>query len=380
MKITRIRSHAISVALNRVYWMSLQPYRTASEIIVEVETDEGVVGLGQIHGRPMKDILDILAGLEGFIAGMDALAHEAVWQRIFALTTTRAGAELDQDIGQPHFGAGKRPQILAALAGIDIALWDIKGKALGLPVWRLLGGTRKEVFAYASGGYYEEDNSPLAVVDEMANYVSQGFKAVKMKCGGLDVAGDVERIEAVREAIDGAALMLDANSAYSLPDAEAAIKAFEPYDIFWFEEPLHWYDAVRGLGKLATRTRVPLASGESEIHFWACRDLIDHGNIAYMQFDATRAGGVTEWLRVAAYAEAHGVRMVPHHDPQIHGHLVAAAPNGFGVETFPRPERDPLWPILFTHRAEIEDGLLRLTDESGFGFGIDWKVVDRYRV
>src|SRR3546814_18465130 len=124
---------------------------------------------------------------------------------------------MDQDLGQPHFGGGKRPQILAAIAGIDIAMWDIKGKALGMPVWKLLGTENKPVFGYGSGGYYEEGQSPLKVVDEMAGYVDLGYTGVKMKCGGLDIKGDVERISTVREAIGpDVRLMIDANAAYTL--------------------------------------------------------------------------------------------------------------------------------------------------------------------
>src|SRR3546814_9786184 len=110
---------------------------------------------------------------------MDAMVNEAVLQKIFNLTMSRAGTELDKDKGQPHFGAGKRPQILAALAGIDIALWDIKGKALNVPIWKLLGAGSNETYAYASGGYYEKDESPLKVIDEMASYVEMGYRAVK---------------------------------------------------------------------------------------------------------------------------------------------------------------------------------------------------------
>jgi L-alanine-DL-glutamate epimerase-like enolase superfamily enzyme len=159
----------------------------------------------------------------------------------------------------------------------------------------------------------------------------------------------------------------------------AAIHAFEPHGVFWYEEPLHWYDATRGLGRLARHTRVPFASGESEPHFWACRDLVDLGAVSYLNFDGTRNGGVTEWLRIAAYARAHGVKMTTHHDPQIQGHLVSGVANGYCVEAFADPARDPLWDTLFSHRAQIRGGALHLSDEPGFGFGIDWTTVERHR-
>ncbi len=380
MIITGLTTHAIAVPLGTVFWMSREPYRTDSEIIVEVTTDEGITGYGQIHGRPMAEIVTILDNFTELITGMDALEHLAVWHKLFDVTTSRTREKMDPDLGQPHFGAGRRPQIMAAIAGIDIALWDIKGKALGLPIWKLLGAKNRPVSAYGSGGYYEQGESPLKVVDEMAGYVEAGYRAVKMKCGGLDVAGDLERISKVRESIGDAWLMIDANAAYTLEQATDAIQTFAAHDIFWFEEPLHWYDSARGLGRLAARTHVALASGESELHRWGIRDLVDLGGIRYMQFDCTRAGGVTEFLRVTAYAEMHGIMVAPHHDPQIHGHLVLAAPNGFAVETFPNPERDPLWTELYTKRPEIRSGMLHLSEDPGFGFDIDWRTVDRYRV
>lgn len=379
MKITRVKSHPISTPLDKVYWTSRGAWGTANMVLVEVETDEGITGIGQINKTPLKEIAEIVIELEHVIKGMDALAHEAVWDRIFMLTVPHLEAGKAETV-RPQYEQNKRIQIMAALAGIDLALWDIKGKAFKQPIWRLLGGARREVPAYASGGYYEEGRSPLAVIDEMAAYVAQGYRAVKMKCGGLDIAGDIKRVSGVRKVIGDAALMLDGNGAYSLKEAERAIKSFEPYDVFWFEEPLHWYDSVRGLARLAACTNVPLASGESELHSWAVRDLIDLGAIRYVQFDCTRAGGLTEGLRIAAYALAHGIQVAYHHDPQIHGHLVAALPHGYCVEGFPSVPRDPFWHQLFTRRPELEAGVLRLSDDPGFGVEIDWKMAERCRI
>jgi len=380
LKIKHVRGHAITIPLGTTYYLANQVFKASSQIIVEVETDDGLIGIGTIHGRGIKQVLQALQELESLIAGMDAMAHEAVWQKIFSLTTMPA--EQVYKLDKPAlFGAPNRTPILTALAGIDIALWDIKGKALKMPIWRLLGGTRKEIFAYVTGGYYEEGRDHLYIADEMGAYVADGYNACKIKIGGVPLATDVRRVKAVREAIGpDALLMLDANGAYTLDEATDAIRAFEPYGIHWFEEPLHWYDSIRALGKLAERTHVSLASGESELHSWSCRDLVDLGGIRYMEFDATRACGVTEWLRVAAYSHNHGVLMATHHDPHIHGHLAAAAPNGYCVETFPQSKRDPFWEILFTHRCEVSKGKLRLSEEPGFGFGIDWKVVEKYRI
>jgi L-alanine-DL-glutamate epimerase-like enolase superfamily enzyme len=380
LKITRIKAHALSVPLGATYWVSNEIIAACGQIIVEVETDEGIVGYGTLHGRSVPVVLEIVRELDAYLNGMDALAHEVVWQKIFNITVTSPGDAVKHNRPQ-LFNAANRTALLAALGGIDIALWDIKGKAANMPIWRLLGGARKEIYAYVTGGYYEMGRDHFAIADEMAAYVAQGFEGVKMKVGGVDLKTDVARVKAVRDAIGpGTKLMVDANCAYTLDQAVTAIRAFEPFDIFWFEEPMRWYDSVRSLGRLAQCTHVALASGESEAHSWACRDLVDLGGIRYMEFDATRSGGVTEWLRVAAYSHAHGVLMATHHDPHIQGHLACAVPNGFCVETFPNPKRDPLWDTLFTNRAELRDGMLHLNDDPGFGFGIDWKTVERHRV
>ncbi len=380
MKITRVKAHPMSMKLDKIYWTSRAPWGTYNTIVVEVETEDGIVGIGTINKTPLKDIAEIVDSLESVVKGMDALAHEAVWDKIFNLTVPHIEPG-SSDVTRPIVDQNKRVFFMAALAGIDLALWDIKGKALKLPIWRLLGGNRREVPAYASGGYYEEGRSPLAVIDEMAGYAAQGYTAVKMKCGGASIEGDIARISGVRKAIgDKAHLMIDANGAYTLAYAERAIKAFEPYDIFWFEEPLHWYDATRGLGRLAACTRVPLASGESEIHFNAVRDQIDLGGIRYVQWDCTRAGGLTEGLRIAAYAMAHGVQIAYHHDPQIHGHLMAAQPHGYCVESFPSIPRDPFWHQVLTVKPKLEAGKLTLGDEPGFGFEVDWKMIEQYKI
>ena len=384
MKISSVHVSQVSVPLSRPFWMSLEPYTTASELIVQIETDDGRIGIGQIHGRPMDHIAAIVtASFAPLLIGEDPMDHERHWSAMFAHTHTRAGAGLGQSEGQPHFGAGARPQIMAAIAGIDIALWDLKGKICGQPVSKLLGASRSTVPCYASGGYYgpEGEADVEGLVDEMRGYVDLGFRAVKMKVGGLSIDEDVIRVAGVRNAIGpDVGLMLDANVAYDVPTAITAAHAFEPYDITWFEEPVHWYDGVFGLAQVAAATKIPIASGESELHRWGCRDLILHGGIRVMQFDATRAGGVTEWLRVAASAASHGIVMAPHHDPQVHGHLIAAAPNGHVQEVFPNPVRDPLWAELFTGLPEIVDGILRVPDRPGFGFDLNREAFERFAI
>src|ERR671925_914599 len=206
------------------------------------------------------------------------------------------------------------------------------------------------------------------------------YTAVKMNVGGLAIEDDVARVRAVREALPEARIMLDANSAYDVQTAIDAARAYEPLGIYWLEEPVAWFDPVFGLASVGTGTRIDLASGERELHRFGCRDLVDHSGIRYLQFDCTRAGGVTEWLRVAGYAAAHGVLMAPHHDPQVHGHLLAAVPNGHIQEVFPNRVRDPLWDELFVEGPRVLDGELVLGDRPGLGVVLDYDVLERYSV
>lgn len=378
MKITTLRAHPVSVPLPATFWVGNTSFDRASVVVVEVATDDGPTGLATLHGRGMKTVVAMIAELEGIVAGMDPMQHEAIWQRIFSITTASPGAKTKPR--SALFGAENREALMTALAGIDIGVWDIKGKALGLPVWKLLGGGRRELPCYVTGGYYRSDRPNGGMRDEILSYKTLGYDAVKIKVGAASLTDDIRRIAEVRDTLgpDGR-LMLDGNGAYSLSEAERAIEAFAEFDLTWFEEPLHWYDSYRALGKLAQRTLVPIASGESEMHAWACRDLVDLGGVRVMQFDATRAGGVTEWLRVAAYCHLHGVRMSTHHEPHIQGHLAAAVPNGWNVETFPDAERDPIFAGMYARRAKLEGGRLILGDDPGFGFTIDWDFVRKHK-
>jgi D-galactarolactone cycloisomerase len=270
---------------------------------------------------------------------------------------------------------------MAAIAGIDIALWDIRGKSAGLPVHRLLGAEKRPIFTYATGGYYRLGAPDGVYADELARFVAAGFRAVKLKSGGGTVAEEVRRVQAVRERIGGGvSLMLDMNAPYDLADCIAFARAVEPSDIFWLEEPLHWYLQPADFVKLAGATRIPLAHGERELTRFTVRDFIASGAIRYVQFDATRYAGFTEALRIAALAEQHGVMIAPHTAPELHAHLVAAFPrSSFGVESHGDAARDPVAHGLFRERIEVRDGHVQLNDKPGFGMEIDWEFAKRHR-
>jgi D-galactarolactone cycloisomerase len=363
-------------------WTAHEKLTSASIIIVEVEADDGRVGYGQVHSAPMGEICDWIARFGDIVRGMDALAHGDVWDRLFSLTSPRPGGVWGVDGLPPPLPRSARPQIMAAIGGIDIALWDLKGKAAGMPVYRLLGGTNRPIFTYATGGQYREGVAPEACADELASFVAAGYRAVKLKAGGEAMAAEVARVRATRQAIgERTLLMLDMNAAYGLADCIEFARQVEPYDVHWLEEPLHWYLQPADFQRLAAATRIPLAHCERELTRFTVRDFIASGAVRFVQFDSTRYAGFTESLRVAVLAEQFGAQIAPHQAPELHAHLCAAFPaTSFGVESNGSRERDPLWYAMYTRRPQIRDSYVYLDDSPGFGFEIDWGFVDRYRV
>lgn len=380
-RIASVTAHPVSVPLKQVLWTAHEELKASSVILVEVRTDDGLAGYGQIHGAPMKTICGWLEKFGEIIRGMDALAHVAVWDKLFSLTCPRPGGVAPRDGLPPPLPRGERPQIMAAIGGIDFALWDIKGKSAGLPVWRLLGGENRPLYTYATGGYYRPGAPDEVYADELAGFVRAGFRAVKLKTGAGTPAEEAKRVKLVREAIGkDISLMLDMNAPYDLEACIEFAHRVEPLDIFWLEEPLHWYLQPADFVRLAAATSIPLAHGERELNRFTVRDFIATGAIRYVQFDGTRHAGFTEALRVAALAEQHGVMIAPHTAPELHGHLVAALPRcSFGVESHGDAARDPLSHHLFTERAQTRDSYVYLNDKPGFGIEIDWGYAKKHR-
>ena len=380
-KIASVAAHAVSIPLPQPMWTAHEALASSSVILVEVRTDDGIAGYGTIHGAPQKSICEWVARFGEIVRGMDALSHVAVWEKLFALTNPRPGGMRGEGGLPPPLPRPARPNIMAAIGGIDIALWDIKGKAAGLPVYRLLGGENRPIFTYATGGYYKLGAPTDACVEELASYVAAGFRAVKLKCCGEDFATELARIRAVRDAIGAEPLlMLDMNAPYAVDECIRFARAVEPFGIHWLEEPLHWYLQPADFARLAAATTIPLAHGERELTRHTVRDFIVSGGVRYVQFDSTRHAGFTESLRIAQLAEQFGARIAPHHAPELHAHLCAAFPGAaFGVESHGSAERDPAWHGLFARRPAVRDSYVHLDDAPGFGIEIDWEFVKRHR-
>jgi len=383
MKITEIIAHPLQADHHIVTWTAHEVFARAQMTLVEIRTDEGVVGYGEIASGPQKLVCEMLAKISSVIIGMDPRGHAEIWQRLLSTTGPRPGGLGDWDGLPAPLPRHLRPQIMAAIAGIDIALWDIKGKSANLPVFRLLGGTQTKVFTYAVGGMYNPDDPmpKLGCVDELAGFVANGYRAVKLKSGALSLKDEATRVRAVREAIGpDVLLMLDVNAAFDVEGAIQFAEAVAPYDIFWLEEPLQWYLQPADFVRLAAYCPIPLAHGERELTRHTARDFIDSGALRYFQFDSVRFGGFTEGLRIAEYAEQKGVRIQPHSWPHLHAHIVSTFFDAsFGAECVGDPRMHPIHHRIFSGGAQYKDGHLHLSEAPGFGMEIDWKAVEALR-
>jgi L-alanine-DL-glutamate epimerase-like enolase superfamily enzyme len=379
-KIAAVATFPVSVPRPEPVWTAHERSTAWNAILTQVTTDDGLTGHGIVHAGPAPRVCEYVARFGEFVAGMDALAATAVWEKLFALTSPRPGAidgrpDIPAPIARPD-----RTAAMAAIAGIDIALWDLKGKAAGMPVYRLLGGDNRPLHTYATGGYYRAVRSDEEYGEELARFLALGYRAVKLKCGAGSAVDEAARVAAVRRVIgDAPDLMLDMNAPYDLPECIDFAHRVEASNVFWLEEPLRWYLQPADFGRLAAATRIPLAHGERELTRFPVRDFVTIGHVTYVQFDATRAAGFTEALRIAHLAEQHGAILAPHTAPEIHGHLVLAMPrSSFGVESHGARDTDPLHHGLFTEHPHLEAGRLTLSDKPGFGLEIDWDFVAKY--
>ena len=380
MKITDVeRIVVVWPNFERPFWTSINQIGQVSEIVVRVHTDEGIVGIGEAHGGSIhytdsegnphmtgaaSAISDLLKPV---LVGEDPLDNERLWARMFSLTYSKGWAR-----------AGfTRQQIMAAIAGVGIALWDIKGKYANMPVYKLLGGFTDRVPCYVTGGYYQDGKTIDDLVQECKSYVGMGYTAIKLKVGGMSLEEDIERVAAVRQSLPDIDIMLDVNEGWDVPTALRAVRALEPLRFRWLEEPVHWYDHIEGLGQVARSRTIPIASGEGALHRWDARDLVMRSGISIMQFDSTRSAGVSEVLKIAGLCAAQNFRLALHHDPQIHGHVVAAMPNGEILETFPTDARDPIWAELFTVRPDIVNGEMTLLDRPGWGIELNEDTLEK---
>ena len=334
-----------------------------SQLFVHIHTDEGVEGLGVGQASPgVRQVVETT--LRGVLIGQDPFNIEKLWNDMFWRVR----------------GFGRKGVAFCALSAVDIGLWDLKAKALGLPLYRLLGPYTESVPVYGSGGWTNMSRDEL--VAEMAGYVEQGIGRVKMKVGkdfGRSEREDLQRLAAVRRALgDDVAIYVDANNGYYAKQAIYMAREFEQLQVGWFEEPV-LADDVQGLAEVRQAVNIPVATGEHEYTKYGFKELIARGGADIVQPDVGRVGGVTEWMKVAHMAHAFNLPVAPHAVQLVHLHLACATPNLKVVEYLGTSlECDDIW---YAETPAPVDGMWSpFPDRPGLGLELDPAAVERWAV
>ncbi|MGK6305783.1 mandelate racemase/muconate lactonizing enzyme family protein [Variovorax sp. DT-64] len=361
--IAEIEAWATSFPVPSAHSVQLGVGRTLKRdaVVVKVTTEDGLVGWGESHhGRAHSSIAHFIThALRPMVLGLDATDVSGVWQRIYA-----------RQLASHGIGAG----CAIAMSGIDMALWDIRGKATGWPLYKLLGGASKPIPAYA-GGVALGWQDPSALVDEAAAHVEAGYKALKLRLGDT-VERDVARVAAVRRAFgEGIEILTDVNAAYTLGDARRAMPQLDALNIGWLEEPFPAHD-WRSYEQARVYGRVPFAAGENHYTRFEFNRLVDDRVVSILQPDLSKTGGITETMRIAALASAHKLPIHPHSSmtginmaATLHV-LAAIEGNGYFEADVSRGNlfRDELVAAPFAIDA---NGCVRPSDRPGIGVEVD---------
>jgi L-alanine-DL-glutamate epimerase-like enolase superfamily enzyme len=344
--------------------------------VVLTDSMHGVMRAFELNTVRVRDA----EGAEGtgytFTVGRNGAAVDAVLQREFP--EIMAGEEADhierlwlKAWWALHYGGRGGPTVLA-LSAFDMALWDLKARRVGLPLWNLLGGYDPRVPCYAGG--IDLDLPLPDLLRQTDGNLAKGFRAIKMKVGRSRLAEDVERVKAMRERLgDGFPLMVDANMKWGVEEAIRAARALQPFDLTWLEEPTIPDDPA-GHARILQAGGIPIAAGENLRSLWEFKQYVASGAVSFPEPDVTNCGGVTPFMKIARLAEAFNLPVTSHGAHDVTVHLLAACPNrsyleahGFGLERY---IAEPL---------KIEDGVAIAPDRPGHGITFDWAGLDAIR-
>lgn len=373
MRIAEVRTHVLEAQLSEPFAWSFNSTSVRGACVVEIVGEDGTTGWGECFGPAVLNAA-VVNAFRPHLLGADALASERIWMHLYNLFR-------DQ---------GQKGLVVTALSGVDIALWDLKGKRFGAPIHVLMGGpVRREVRAYATGTYRRGEADPLDyIVDEVRGYVREGFSAVKLKIG-FGVGPDTALIRACREAVGpDTELMLDANHGYDAIEAVALGRAVADCDIGWFEEPVV-PDDIGSYLEVRRGQPIPVAGGETWFTRWNFRDVLEQRAVDIIQPDVCAVGGLSEAKKIADMAAAYGVRCVPH--VWGTGIGLATALQLLAVLPHNPPRHTPLEPLLEFDRSEhpfrqtimrspIEhsSGGVKVPEGPGLGIAIDPSTLQRF--
>ena len=375
MKIVDVRTHLLDFKLDTPFESASMRFDRRQHLLVEIVCDNGLVGWGECLG-PAQMNAAVVQGYRARLLGQDPLQSEVLWL----------------DLYHTFRDQGQRGLSLTALSGIDIALWDIKGKHFNAPISTLMGGRfREQVEAYATGSFRREGVDRISdVVSETKRYLAEGFTATKMKIG-FNLEEDLELIRQVRAAVGPQMqLMIDANHGYQVDEAIQLGRAAAAYDIAWFEEPVlpEWIGAYR---EVKDKQPIPVAGGETWHSRWGMLEPITTRAVSIIQPDVCGVGGFSEFRRVVDMAQTHGIRVVPHvwgtavqiaASLQAHASIAPAPVRQSPLDAmfeFDRTE-NPFRQAVVMKPLEHENGVIQIPTGPGLGIEINREALDEFRL
>ncbi|MEM3192298.1 MAG: mandelate racemase/muconate lactonizing enzyme family protein [Candidatus Parvarchaeota archaeon] len=385
LKITNVETLILEVPISKMetppeslpYYQELKSivFDSYKSVLVKVTGENGITGIGEsmtrLSSKALKSIIDDV--LKPVIMGKNAFDYELLWEEMYSTMRQRG-----------HY----KGYMIEAISGVDIAIWDLMGKTLHLPIYSLLGGKfRDQLKCYASSVRFRK---PEDVVNDVKNIINEGFDQVKLKVG-RGVEEDALAVKLLRDTYGyDLTIMVDANSGYNINSALKVGKIFEKYEVFWFEEPIS-PDNIPGYRLLSQKLDIPIAAGESEFTKFGFRDLITLGNIGIIQPNVGRSGGFTEVRNILAFARAYGIPYAPHTGSSsaitmaAEVHLAAYAPNFLTYEYMRTPwsheQPNPLRnEILKKNLDEPLNGRINVPAVEGLGVELNEEAVKKYRV
>lgn len=351
--------------------------------LVVITTEDGRQGFGEAKaavgssGVCAAIVTCVEQELRPILIGQDARRIHELWERMYNGVRDHYAIQR----GRVFPILGNRGLTISAISGVDMALWDLLGKSLHVPVVQLLGGAiRPQMPTYASGGWADA----AGIGEQLTSYTAKGFQAVKMRVGVMDdtVANSIERVQAARAALGpDIKLMADAHGTFSVPEAKRFCRGVEAADLYWFEEPIT-PDNKAGTAEVRAMTSIPIAAGESEFTRFDVRDLIDRRAVDVLQPDAAIIGGISEAHRVAALAETYQLELAPHCWGSAFSfmagvNLAFASPSAAIIEF--SLGGNPMMYDLVNEPIEVTDGLIDEPTKPGLGLTVNWDFVEEYR-
>jgi D-arabinonate dehydratase len=366
MKVEQVEAIAISIPLKAPVADAVRTHTHRDHLIVRIRADglEGVgFALAYDGSKAMVELINAI--YRPMLIGASIFDTEHLWAEMY----------------RQSIQAGRRGAALRTISAIDIALWDLRGKAAKMSIAQLLGIHSHRLACYVTGGYYRPGDSIERLIGEMSSYIEQGFSAVKLKVGALPAREDAARLKAIRQELgDDVEILLDANGGWSDSNtAIAALRRLEEYRPYWIEEPVR-ADNLSAMARIADALDWPVATGELEATRWAFAQLLEQKAADILQPDAAVVGGVSEWLKVAHMAAAFDVPIVPHYHWDLHTQLVAAIPNGLFVEYFVRDSGVKVFDDIIANPLQAKDGFVSPRTGPGFGIEYDEAAIKRFMI